>query len=451
MRFGKVGLPGNVIYRISGLLLIFFALISCATASATNRDDPQGNFPPRNPDIILNEPITLEVWLDLDFTRDTTLFEEMAEDFEQVYPQVEVQIFSFVRESMPQRVDSEVQSGIPPDVVQGHVYAMAGQGLAEPLDQAWAEWQETEPEAASQFLPSAMQEVTWQGVKYGVPLDVYTLVLLYNRNHFDEANLPYPGGDYNFAQLVEAASVLSNPQENRYGLGLTTDPWYVYAWITGAGGDVLSGTPERGYSLTLNSKTNTDALTFLIQLVDNGYAPRPTSRPRDYEDARQQFLNGQISMYFGEAQDIHLIQLANPDFPLGVAQLPTTPAKDSAASVLGSSGLFIPRGARHQAVAFEFMKWASNDRYVIPMGRRLGRFPAKTWLKTASEFTDNLTLAPFFNQLDAAQPYRLGLFPQAEEAFSDAIKAAFYKIETPAEALQTAQEIGQNSMVENAP
>lgn len=426
--------------------------MSCAFISAPNEENPLGNLPPRNPDIILDEPITLEVWLDLDFTRDNTLFDEMAKDFEQVYPEVRVKIFSFVRESIPQRVAFEVQSGIPPDVVQGHVYAMAGQGLAEPLDQAWDRWQETEPRATAQFLPAAMQEVTWQGVKYGVPIDIYTLVLLYNRDHFDQAKLPYPGGDYNFAQLVEAAAVLSNPQENRYGLGLTTDPWYVYAWITGAGGDVLAGTPETGYTLTLNSKTNIDVLTFLIQLVDSGYAPRPTSRPRDYEDARQQFLNGQISMYFGEAQDIHLIQLANPDFPLGVAQLPTPPARESAVSVLGSSGLFIPRGARHQEVAFEFIKWAASDRYVVPIGRRLGRFPAKTWLKTAPEFTENLTLTPFFNQLEAAQPYRLGLFPVAEEAFADAIKSAFYKIETPGQALQIAQEIGYNSMVgEEAP
>lgn len=436
------------------LVLISLILLGCSLLqpdSPTETEDDLGDLPPRNPDIVLDEPITLEVWLDLDFTRNNSLFEEMAQDFEEVYPEVEVEIFSFVRESMPQRIKLEVQSGIPPDVVQGHVYSIAGQGLAEPLSIEWAQWEEDDPEIVNQFLPSAINEVTWQDVRYGVPLDVYTLVLLYNRDHFDEAGLTYPGGNYDLSTLIQAAVALSNPEEGRYGLGLTTDPWHVYAWVTAAGGDLLMGDPEKGYTLTLNSKTNVDVLIFLSQLVDNGVAPRPTSRPRDYEDARNQFINGQISMYFGEAQDIHLIQLANPQFPLGVAQLPLTPARDSAASVLGSSGLFIPRGARHQEVAFEFMKWASNDRYVAPMGRRLGRFPAKAWLRTSPEFTENLTLIPFFNQLDAAQPYRLGLFPEAEEAFSDAIKATFYDISSPTEALDLAQEIGQNSMVENAP
>jgi ABC-type glycerol-3-phosphate transport system substrate-binding protein len=146
-------------------------------------------------------------------------------------------------------------------------------------------------------------------------------------------------------------------------------------------------------------------------------------------------------MYFGGPWDIHQIQSSAPDFPLGVAQLPQTPAAQSAASVLGSNGLFIPRGARHQAVAFEFMKWVTSDYYGVPMARRLGRYPAKSWLQTSPYFTENLLLIPFFNQLNAARPYRLDLFPEAETAFGDAIKSAFYGTDAAA-ALRQAQQKG---------
>ena len=78
----------------------------------------------------------------------------------------------------------------------------------------------------------------------------------------------------------------------------------------------------------------------------------------------------------------------------------------------------------------------------------MGRFPAKAWLRTSPEFTENLLLVPVFAQLDAAQPYRLGLFPEAEEAFGDAVKTAFYNLATPAEALQEAQIFAQNSLLE---
>jgi ABC-type glycerol-3-phosphate transport system substrate-binding protein len=433
------------------ILLAFLTACSSATSAAVEEiDEPfVGNLPAINPNISA-EPITLEIWLDLDFTKDDSLFEEIAEDFERAYPQVKVEIQSFVRESIPQKITRALQVGAPPDVVQGHVYAMAGRGLAEPLNQRWQEWEKVDPQARSQFLPSALRAVTWRDALYGVPLDIYTLVLLYNREHFDEADLPYPKADYNLAAFSQAAATLTKPAANRYALGFTSDPWYVYAWMADAGGDLLVGAPETGFTLTLDSKNNIDALRFLTRMAEDGYGQRPTTRPRDYEDPRKQFLRGQVSMYLGGPWDIHIIQSTAPDFPLGVAQLPKTPAADSAASVLGSSGLFIPRGARHQEVAFEFMKWVTSDRYAIPMARRLGRYPAKTWLQTSPYFAENLLLIPFFNQLDATRPYRLDRFPEAEKAFADAIKKSFYGT-NPAVALQEAQRIGQRFLRDELP
>lgn len=430
---------GVTIFLVVIALLLLIGCQRTSSEAVAEIDEPfVDDPPPINPNIS-PEKITLEVWLDLDFTRDDNLFEEIAKDFEQAYPQVDVNIQSFIRESIPQKISQAVLTGTPPDVVQGHVYALAGQNLVEPLDKQWEEWG---PAATEQFLPAALREVTWQDTLYGIPLDVYTLVLLYNREHFDQAGLPYPGADYDFSAFQRAAAALSKPEENRYGLGFTTDPWYVYTWLASAGGDVLAGSADTGFSLTLNSQANIDALRFLTHMAEAGYGPLPTTRPRDYEDARELFLKGQVSMYIGGPWDIHQIQANNPGFPLGVARLPKTPAGESAASVLGSSGFFIPRGARHRDVGFEFMKWVTSDRYAIPMARRLGRYPAKIWLQTSPYFAENLLLVPFFNQLNAARPYRLDLFPPVEEAFTNAIKMSFYDSD-PAKALNDAQRTGE--------
>ena len=435
----------RIILRGVIILLLSVMVVGCSSSAAEESvNDPViGDPPPINPNISSDEKsITLEVWMDLDFTRDDTLFAEIAQDFEDAYAEVyqqdiTVNIQSFIGESIPQKVKQAVLAGTPPDVVQGHVYAMAGQGLAEPLNRYWEEWDQ---QAEENFLPAALEEVTWQGTRYGIPLDVYTLVWLYNRAHFDEAGLPYPTGDYDFADLQHAIAVLTQPKEERYGVGFTTDPRYVYTWLASAGGDVLTGSPDTGFNLTLNSESNVDALRYITSMAKAGYGPLPTTRPRDYEDTRQLFLEGKISMYMGGPWDIHLIQSSYPDFPLGVAQLPKTPAADSAASVLGSTGFFIPRGARHQQLGFEFMKWATSDRYAIPMARRLGRYPAKTWLQNSPYLTGNLLLLPFFNQLNAARPYHLDLFPNAEMAYATAIKASFYGTD-PAQALNEAQRV----------
>lgn len=429
------------------VLLLFIALtvLGCSGLSSPpveQKDDTlPSTLPPLKPNLT-SEPVKLEVWLDLDFTRNNTLYDELATSFEAAYPQVKVEIFSFVRESISGRVAAAVLNNEPPDIAQGHVYAMAGQDLAQPLDEPWAVWEAENPEAARQFLPIAMQEVTWQGRRYGVPLDVYTIILLYNRSHFDQAGIPYPQANYDLFFLQKAAVTLTDSSQERYGVAITTDPWYASAWVASAGGHLVNEIATDKYSPTLNTPITVETLTFLTDLVKAGYAPLPSSRPRDYEDARQQFLAGQVSMYFGEPQDIHLIQSTMPDFPLGVAQLPQTPTTGRSTSVLGASGLFVPKGSRHALVAFEFMKWMASDEYIIPMARRQGRFPAKIWLLTSPDFSKNLSLRPFFDQLETAQPYRLDLFPRSEEAFSDAIKKAFYDLATPAQALREAQQEG---------
>jgi multiple sugar transport system substrate-binding protein len=403
-----------------------------------------GNVPALNP-AIASGPVTLDVWLDLDFVATDPLFREMAKDFERAYPNVDVTIQAYVRETMSGKLRAALQVGNPPDLVQGHVFAMAAQGFAEPLDDLWAGWEEAE----AQFMPQALDEVALDGVKYGVPLDIYTLVLIFNKAHFEAANLAYPDAGYTWRQFADDAAKLTREDGSRYGLGFTVEPWYVFAWLAEAGGNVMVGDSFIGYRFTLDDPNNVEALRFLTSMARNGYGPLPTSRPRDYEDPRKLFLDNKIAMFFGTPWDIHFIQSQAPDFPIGVTELPETPAGAAAASALGSTGLFVPRGARDRKIAFEFMKWATSDRYALPMARRLGHYPARAWLQTTPHFAGNPLLKPFLFQLDAARPYHLDAFPEIERAFADAIKASFYGAD-PADALQLAQEQAEKFLERSA-
>ena len=424
----------SLLRRLSTFMVIISSLVAgCAQNPIAPAKELPGDVPAPNP-AIASAPITLNIWLDLDFVANDPLFREMASDFERAYPNVDVNIRAFARETIPGKVRAALQVGDPPDLVQGHVFAMAAQGYAEPLDDLWIEWG-----AEDQFLPESIDEVMWNGVKYGVPLDIYTLVLIYNKAHFEEANLPYPDAGYTWLQFAEDAATLTREDGSRYGLGFTVEPWYVFAWLAEVGGNVMVGDPFIGYRFTLDDPNNIEGLRFLTSMARNGYGPLPTSRPRDYEDPRKLFLNDQISMFFGTPWDIHHIQSQSPDFPLGVTELPETPAGAGAASALGSTALYVPRGARNRQIAFEFMKWATSDRYALPMARRLGHYPARAWLQTTPHFAGNPLLKPFLMQLDAARPYRLDAFPEVERAFADAIKAAFYGAD-PADALHRAQE-----------
>ncbi len=414
------------------LLLLVLLVLSACGQNAAPASSPS-DAPPVNPDIA-TKPITLEVWLNLDYVTPDPLFREMIDDFERAYPNVNVVMQAYVQETMTGKVSRALQVGAPPDVVQAHVASAAAQGLAEPLDDLWDKWG-----TEADFLPQAMGQVTWDRQRYGVPLDIYTVALIFNKAYFDQAGLPYPDASYDWLQFYTAAARLTDAQTGHYGVGFTTDPWYVFAWLAEAGGYLVSGDSFLGYHFTLDDANNVEALRFLTSMAQNGYGPLPTTRPRDYEDPRKLFLDNQIGMFFGTPYDVHYILSRAPNFPVGVTELPKTPAGAGAASALGTTGFFVPRGSRNREIAFEFMKWATSDRYALAMARRLGRYPAKVWLETTPHFAGDPLLKPFLIQLNAARPYVLDAFPKAERAYADAIKSSFYGVD-PADALRAAQE-----------
>ena len=63
---------------------------------------------------------------------------------------------------------------------------------------------------------------------YGLPQGADTVVLFYNKKHFDDAKLPYPDDSWDFAKQVEVATKLTQKNGStttRYGLGVSV-PWH---------------------------------------------------------------------------------------------------------------------------------------------------------------------------------------------------------------------------------
>ena len=57
------------------------------------------------------------------------------------------------------------------------------------------------------FLPGAIDDVTWAGRLYGVPLDTNALFLLYDTEQFKAANVTPPGEPFTFASFEAPRSL----------------------------------------------------------------------------------------------------------------------------------------------------------------------------------------------------------------------------------------------------
>src|ERR687886_1176123 len=85
---------------------------------------------PKGPTTVLRVTMT-DDWV-------TAPYIDAVRDFERLHPGVRVDTDKSSITKMPDIVRAGISSGAPPDVVQGHAHAGAGQDLAQQVDDLWA-------------------------------------------------------------------------------------------------------------------------------------------------------------------------------------------------------------------------------------------------------------------------------------------------------------------------
>jgi ABC-type glycerol-3-phosphate transport system substrate-binding protein len=380
----------------------------------------------------------LTVWLAADYAQ-APLFDAVDAEFEAAHPGVKVKRLGVPWEDMPTKVKTAVIGGRPPDVAHQHPFALGAQGFAEPLDDLWARWG-----ARDQFLPGALEDARWRGRMYGVPLDINCTVLVYDRAALARRGVAEPDGAYSFDRWRSDLLALTDPGAKRYGVGLTTGAWHTYAFVRANGGELLEERDGR-MRATFTDPRTVAAVDFVAGLGHRDRAgPTPTTRARDYDDATALFTGGRAAMIYTGPWDFRTIAERAPGLDFGVSPFPAGLDGVRRGSVQGGGGLFVPKGARERELAFAWMRIATGDRHALALAK-MGRYPARSAPLAQVRATADPRLRAFLDALPHARPYKLDAYPQANHAFADAVKAAFYGHDAREE-LARAQGVAQASI-----
>lgn len=377
---------------------------------------------------------TLTIWLASDYAAEK-VFADLNAEFEKAHPGVHVKLLGVPWEDIPTKVKTAIIGGKPPDIAHQHPFALGAQGFAEPLDDLWARWG-----AKGDFLPGSLVDCAWKEHLYGVPLDINCAVLVYNRRLLRDRHIFEPRSPYPFARWRDDLRRLTAGQT--YGVGLSTGSWYTYAFIRANGGELL--TIENGrVRPTFTAPKTVEALRFLSGLGSRDHVgPAPTTKAKDYEDATTLFTMGKVAMIYTGPWDFTTIRKNAPGLDFGVARFPAGTDGVQRGSVQGGGGLFVPKGAAHRALAFEWMKLAVSERYAMRMAKEMGRFPTIKRAYADPYFSADPAVKTFVTTLPGARPYLLDAYPQAHQAFTDAVNACFYGAD-PAVELAKAQHVAQ--------
>jgi ABC-type glycerol-3-phosphate transport system substrate-binding protein len=105
---------------------------------------------------------------------------------------------------------------------------------------------------------------------------------------------------------------------------------------------------------------------------------------------------------------------------------------------MGGSSLWIPKGAAHRELGFEFMQLLTSDPYALRFAKEEGRLPVRPRV-LADQYFQQPQLAVFVQQLDTAHVPILGALHDASLAFDQALNQVLRERADPKAALAAAQ------------
>jgi multiple sugar transport system substrate-binding protein len=240
---------------------------------------------------------------------------------------------------------------------------------------------------------------TADGGQYGLPRDLNTVVLYYNKAMFDAAGLPYPDDTWDWAKLVEVGKKLTldtngDGTPDQWGLYTETgdmeNAWLSFVWENG--GDVLAAD---GKSTVVDSPEAAGGIQFLQDLIYKDKIVDPTGITVDQGDG---FENGRAAMEINGSWLVPTHTAAGLDF--GIAPIPSGP-KGRVTSV-NPTGAVVYKGSKSPEAAWRFVKYLASPeaqtklmelKAALPVSKEVLEGAYSTSFDGAKVFADSLSYA----------------------------------------------------------
>lgn len=362
---------------------------------------------------------------------------EVIEEFEEDHAAVRVEVQGSPFSQIPDLVGASGELEQPYDLAHWHAFAAAAAGLARPVGDLW----EAHGLAADDYLGGALRSVTWQGERYGVPLDTNALVLLTRPEVLEAAGVTVDDlADVD--GFLDVARRVVEEEVAPHAMLVGASSWTAYGWIRAFGGELVTvddatGEPE----FSFEDPGTVAALELRATLVEEGLAPSPFA-PDLANEGVQLFAQGQVAMHAGGSWDLPMMARADADVD-DVEVLPLPRGPGDTGTVLGGSSLFVPRGAEEPELAFELAVRLTRDDVALRLAEEEGRLPARARVFDDELFERSPDLDAFVEQLPDADVMPLIAYPQVADAFREALENTLAGRQDVGEAMAEVQDFAE--------
>lgn len=309
--------------------------------------------------------LELANWADY---READLENRVLRSFERAHPGVTVQQQSAGtgQAEYRERILTSMVAGRPPDVFlldNIDVPAFADRGVVLDLAPYLARLQ-IDPAR----YDSTVLDIFRRGpALYALPKGYTPMVIVYNKDLFDRAGVPYPRDDWTWDDFLIVAKLLTRDtdgdgQTDQWGTAFDRRPFIWLPWIWSGGGDILC--PDgRSASGCLDAPASIDALRWYTDWVTkDSIVPRVFSLRRTLGDNLRLFYSGKVAMLTTGHFWIPNLRphVATGRLRLGFVEIPHR-AGYAPQTILFASGLAVPANAPHRRLSVELAVFLADS------------------------------------------------------------------------------------------
>lgn len=322
---------------------------------------------------------TLVVW-----TRDNTVaaVKSAAEKYNEQSEDVTIEVVEQPATQMSDQLSLALSSNEAPDIVSLDITKVpyfASIGAFADISEQYEslDYKDT-------FSEGMIKSGQLEGKTYALPFAADVSVLLYNKDHYQEAGLDPETPPQTWDDLIEYSQKLTTDEHYGYvyaggDAGSHMFTFMPYVWNNG--GEVLS---EDGTTCELDSPNAIAALSMFSDLTNKYQVTPPSVTTYSYSEAQDAFLTQKASqVVLGSANIYSFANGDGGDMNWGACLIPKGPDGTDYASFSGGDSIGITSQCEDVEAAWDFIEFSLSEEVQVEELAKGGLLPAR------SDFFDN--------------------------------------------------------------
>lgn len=262
----------RILALIAVATTLLFSLSACQSSAAPSAASKGSEQSSPADTATSGEPVTI-TFDQFSASGDNLPFlQQMIDAYTAENPHVTIQMQSYGYDDYFTQLTAKMSAGQAADVFElnyENFVTYARKGSLAPLDKIIA----SEGIDTSVYNQTALSAFNTDNVQYGVPNSFSNVVLIYNKDLFDQAKIEYPTSSWKWADAMEAAKAIRALDDKTFGYYQPLSFFEFYKVTKQNGGGLMT---EDGSAFTINTPENLEVLQYMLDM-ENKLNVMPTA------------------------------------------------------------------------------------------------------------------------------------------------------------------------------